>query len=285
MAERDPRLTPARLDLAAEHLRGKVEAKRFAPPTRRAVIAPVTPLLRRKDITLAPDTELLRGELIDIYERTEDWVWGQAVRDGYVGYVTASDIALTPRPDPTHAVQVLSSRCFAVPEMKTPSAHALPFGAEVNVLETKGDFALIARAPDLWLAKDHLRQVNQPLTDWVATAEMFLHLPYVWGGRSSFGLDCSALVQMALQAAGIACPRDSDMQEAALGETLPPGTPPRRGDLIFWKGHVGLMLDTETLLHATAYTMQVRREKLSGAVARIKSVEFGEITRHARLDG
>ncbi|MEM8699656.1 MAG: NlpC/P60 family protein, partial [Pseudomonadota bacterium] len=113
---------------------------------------------------------------------------------------------------------------------------------------------------------------------------MFLGMPYVWGGRSSFGLDCSALVQLALQAAGLDCPRDSDMQEAALGETLTPGTVPKRGDLLFWKGHVGIVCDSQTLLHATAHGMQVISEPLSRAIARIVAAEFGDVTRHARLD-
>ncbi|MEM0924187.1 MAG: peptidase P60, partial [Pseudomonadota bacterium] len=193
----DPRLTPARPDLAAISLKGLVEAQRYAEPTRRAVLAAVTPMLRDRDITLPADTELLAGEQIDIYERDEEWIWGQAVRDGYVGFVAASDVAMTEKPAPTHAVNLLASRCFAVPELKTPSADPLPFGAQVRVLAEKGDFAQIAEAPDLWLLRAHLRPLAETAPDWVAVAEMFLGMPYVWGGRSSFGLDCSALVQLA----------------------------------------------------------------------------------------
>lgn len=281
----DPRLTPARPDLAAEHLRGVIDAKRYTSAARRAILAPVTPMLRHRDVTLPADTELLRGERIDVYERSGDWVWGQSVRDGYVGFIAAADVAVGEQPAVSHAIDVLASRCHAVPELKSPSAHPLPFGAGVTVIEERGDFALIARGPDLWIARDHLRRLDKARSDWVATAEMFLGVPYVWGGRSSFGLDCSALVQLALQATGRDCPRDSDMQEAALGATLSPGTPPKRGDLLFWRGHVGIVSDTQTLLHATAHGMQVRRERLSQAIDRIKNSEYGEVTRHARLDG
>lgn len=281
MSGADRRLTPARPDLAAAHLKGKVEAKQFAAPVRMQVTAPRAALLQKPDAMLPPDTELLRGEAFDVYETAEGWAWGQSVLDDYVGYLRADQLAAAASA-PSHAVRVLASPFYATPHLKRPTGERLPFAARVQVMEQAGGFARIATGH--WLPADHLQPLETRLTDWVATTEMFLGVPYVWGGRSSMGLDCSALVQLALQAAGRECPRDSDMQGAELGHSLDPGTPPKRGDLIFWKGHVGVMTNTETLLHATAYTMQVLKEPLSQAIRRIATAEFGEVTRHARLD-
>ncbi|MEM7505241.1 MAG: NlpC/P60 family protein [Pseudomonadota bacterium] len=281
MAGADRRLTPARADLAAAHLQGQVEATRFAEPTRMRVTASRVALLAQPDANLAPDTELLLGEDLDVFETANGWAWGQSVLDDYVGYLRADEVG-EPEVTPDHAVRVLACPLYAEPHLKRATGERLSFGARVLVTEKSGDF--VRDAAGRWLPADHLHPLSGPRSDWVAVAEMFLGVPYVWGGRSSFGLDCSALVQLALQAAGRTCPRDSDMQQAGLGRTLDPGTPPRRGDLFFWKGHVGIMTNTETLLHATAYRMQVLKEPLSQAIRRIEAVEFGEVLRHARLD-
>lgn len=283
MADGDhPRLIPARPDLAAAHLEGSIDATRFATATRQQITCAVAPLLRVPDGDASLDTQLLFGELFDVYEiRPDGWVWGQSVLDRYVGYLPPGCLS-DPVASATHRVVTLHAQTYAAPTLKLPPKTTLGLGALVAVSTVEAGYAQVATGG--WIAEDHLRPLDQTGPDWVSVAERFVGVPYVWGGRSSQGLDCSALIQLARQAAGFDCPRDSDMQEAALGETLPPGTPPRRGDLVFWTGHVGVMVDAETLLHSTAHTMQTLREPLAQAVARIVRAEFGAVTRHARLD-
>ncbi|MBY8976603.1 C40 family peptidase [Rhodobacteraceae bacterium NNCM2] len=275
----DRRLTPARPDLAAASLRGKVTADRFVEPTMRRIVLPSAPMRRAPDCAAPYDTELLFGEPVAVYEISGIWAWGQSTLDGYVGYISSA--ALGVGHVPSHRIVTLNSQLYTAPVLKSPPIGALGFGARVAVTATEGDFAQLASGA--WLPADHLRPMDMPETDWVAVAERFLGVPYVWGGRSSAGLDCSALVQLSRQAAGFTCQRDTDMQ-CTVGETIADGEELRRGDLIFWKGHVGIMLDGERLLHATAYTMQALIEPLATARARIEKNEFGAIQRIARLD-
>lgn len=280
----DPRITPARGDLAAEHLAGLVEAERFVPPTPRTVCVPLAPVTATADGAAEMTTELLWGEAFDTYEEDGMWAWGQARRDGYVGYVprTCLDVAVdTP---PTHRIAALSAPVFAVPDFKTRPGGHIPYGARVAVAETvdgnQGRYARLVGGG--FVPEAHLARLDMPASNWAGEAERFLGTPYLWGGRSPMGIDCSALVQLALDAAGQACPRDTDMQAGEVGETVAPGTPPQRGDLIFWKGHVGVMLDAERLLHANIHHMAVAVETLAGASARIAARDGGAVTRHAR---
>lgn len=277
----DPRTTPARPDLAAASLEGQVEAERFVGGQTVMVRAPKTMLLRRPDPALSPDTELLHGEAFSVLEINDGWAWGQALDDSYVGYLPARNLSSDAR-KPTHRVATLAAQIYATPTLKVPSVGRLPFGARVEIVQISDGYG--AMGPGRWIALPQLRAIDQPVDDWVASAEQFLGVPYIWGGRSSFGLDCSALVQLARQSAGHPCPRDSDMQQDALGEDLPDGASLRRGDLIFWKGHVGIMRDERLLLHANAHHMAVVTEPLAEALARIEKAEFGSIVRRARLD-
>ncbi|MEM8793258.1 MAG: C40 family peptidase [Pseudomonadota bacterium] len=278
MAEFDRRLTPARADLAARSLEGQVGAKRFVDPQRMIVTASSAPLRPAPDAALALDTELLHGEPFDVYDEADGWVWGQSVLDGYVGYLPADTIGSGPAS--THRIVTLTAQIYAEPTLKKPPMGQYGFAARVAVAEERGGYARLAEG---WVAQDHLRPLGERVADWVSVAETFLGVPYVWGGRSAAGLDCSALVQLALQAGGIDCPRDTDMQ-FAIGTTIPADAPLKRGDLIFWKGHVGIMLDAERMIHATAFTMQVRVEPLEAAARRIEAKEFGMVQRRARLD-
>lgn len=274
----DPRLTPARPDLAARALEGRVEAARFVDPERVQVVAPSAPMRPRPDPAAALATELIAGEPFDLYDRADGWVWGQSALDGYVGWLPEGTVG--PGAVPTHLVTAPAAQFYAEPELKRPPTGRHPFGARIAVATTRDGYAKCA---DGWIAQDHLRALDDPEPDWVAVAERFCGAPYVWGGRSAFGLDCSALVQLSRQAGGFDCPRDSDMQ-TALGETLAADRPLRRGDVIFWKGHVGIMLDSERMIHATIFGMRVRIEALAEAAARIATREFGAILRRARLD-
>jgi cell wall-associated NlpC family hydrolase len=264
----DPRLTPARPDLAAARLRGKVSAARFVEGEMREVNEPQAPL-RRTPVPDAPlDTEVLKGERLTVYETNDEgWAWGQ-IEDGYVGWLPAN--ALVPLgPPPTHKVAALRTVVFPGPSIKLPPVEMLSLGARLSIVRSEATFAVTSRGGHVPLV--HLAPVAASEPDFVAVAERFLGVPYLWGGKTSLGLDCSGLVQVALVAAGIACPRDSDMQERALGITIDPYDHQSfsRGDLLFWPGHVGIMRDRSTLLHANAFHMAAASEPLAGALTRI----------------
>jgi hypothetical protein len=263
------RLLPAKADLAAEHLRGSVAADRFVAGRAHSVSA----LL---DLTLDPGpgaeraTQLLPGETFTVYELQDGLAWGQAKLDGYVGYVAAS--GLGPPRGPGRRVSAIWSHVYAAPAVRGAVLGELPYFAEVPVRGTTGGFARLRGGGYVPLA--HLAPVSG---DHVTEAERFVGVPYLWGGRSARGIDCSGLVQLALLAAGVSAPRDSDMQAALVGEELPPRAGLRRGDLVFWRGHVGIMRDGETLLHANAHHMAVASEPLAEVAARVAASGGGEV--------
>lgn len=275
------RLRPARADLAARSLEGAVESERFCDPVRMVVTAPVTGLSLDPAPGAALDTELLFGEPFDVYDISEGLAWGQSVRDGYCGHVPHDALGAAGQ-EPTHRVATRFAQLYPRPDMKTRPIGWLPHGARLAVEDLADGFARIAGGGHVPLPQ--LAPLDRPAPDWVAEAEAYLGVPYLWGGRSALGLDCSALVQLARQSAGYDCPRDSDMQEAWLGRSLEEGEAPRRGDLIFWKGHVGVMLDARRLLHANAHAMAVTIEDLAAARTRIEAAGDGPATRRARLE-
>jgi cell wall-associated NlpC family hydrolase len=276
----DPRVTPARPDLAAEFLRGRIEAARFVAGAPRRIVAASAPLRRAPDAQAPLESEALHGEAVVIYEEVGDWRWAQLVRDGYVGYLPAAALG-EPR-TPTHRIAALRTHAYPAASIKRPPRLALSLGALIDVARFAGDFAVTG--DDLWIYAQHVAPLEASEPDFVAVAERFLETPYLWGGRTSEGIDCSGLLQTALAAAGIAAPRDSDMMEASLGAQLPLETAGlRRGDLVFWKGHVGVMRDRETLLHANGWAMKVTSEPLAAARSRIEASGGGAVTALRRL--
>ena len=278
----DPRVTPARPDLAAESLRGQVEATRFVVGEPFRVVAPIAPLRRAPDVEAPLESEALYGEAAVVYEARADWRWVQLARDGYIGYLPAA--ALGPAKTPTHKIAALRSHAYPAPTIKRRPRFALSLSALVEVTNFEGDFAVTSDG--LFLYAKHLAPIEAREVDFVAVAERFVETPYLWGGRTSEGIDCSGLAQTALMAAGIPAPRDSDMQAAALGRPLPLDdalAQLRRGDLVFWKGHVGIMRDAATLLHANGWAMKVTSEPLAEASARIAASGGGAITSIRRL--
>jgi hypothetical protein len=267
----DPRLTPARPDLAAKHLEGKVKAARFVDGIEFEVFDPIAPVRRALSHDAALDTEALKGERVTIYDRNaEGWAWGQLKSDGYVGWLP--DIALVqPRGTPTHRVMALRTFAFPGPSIKLPPVEGLPLGACVEVIKIEGGFAITSQRH--YLPAQHVAPLGTHEPDFVAIAERFACTPYLWGGKTGLGIDCSGLVQMSLAAAGIAAPRDSDMQEVALGLALPPEqwNDLERGDLIFWKGHVAIVRDGDTIVHANAHHMATAIEPIQEAIARINA--------------
>ena len=278
----DRRLTPARPDLADERLVGRVEAVRFIAPVLMQVVVPSAPLRREPRPDAALDTEALLGEAVAVYERGEGIAWVQLLADGYVGYMPEE--ALGPAmPAPTHRVSALRTFVYPGPSMKLPPVAHLSFGAGVTPSGAQGDFVKVAGG---FLFAGHVSPADAVVADFVSVAELFMHTPYLWGGKTSLGLDCSGLVQLALAAAGITAPRDTDLQRAALGEDIPYDETLGglwRGDLVFWGGHVGIMLDEATLLHANGHHMSVAAEPLAVAERRIREKSYGPIVGIKRL--
>ena len=268
----DVRLTPVREGVAAESLQGTVQAERFAEGKKLHITAPVCVLKREPNDSAAIDSQLLYGERFIAYGEKDEWLWGQAPRDHYVGWIRKKAVA-EGHLNVTH--QVMSRGTFlyskadmkSQPVMKIPMASHLVVTDRVTVRDT--DYLKTSRG---WLIKKHVRSLSKSARDFVMVGESMLGMTYLWAGRSTFGIDCSGLVQLAMQMAGIAVLRDTDMQEATIGEAVelaPDLSGLKRGDLIFWSGHVGMMRDSENLLHANGHTMTVFSEPLESAVKRI----------------
>ena len=227
----DRRLTPARADLAAEHLRGLVDAPRYAKGREMRITAASAPLRRAPQADAPLETEALFGESVAVYDECDGWAWAQLLRDQYVGYLPTASLGASA--EPTHRVRALRTHAYPGPAIKLPPRTALSLGARLTIVDVKGDFA--ASEDGLYLWSRHLAELCAREPDAVAVAERFLETPYLWGGRTSEGIDCSGLVQTALTAAGVACPRDSDMQESTLGQPVAideGATCPRRSHIL-----------------------------------------------------
>jgi cell wall-associated NlpC family hydrolase len=276
----DPRLTPARPDLAAKYLQGKVKAARYVTGEEFEIIDAIAPLRREPSSDAELATQALKGERVTVYDRNgEGWAWGQLNSDGYVGWLPDRMLA-RPGPAPTLKVTALLTFAFPGPSIKLPPIDTLPFAARVSISRTDGGFSVTHDGH--YLPQQNLGALNAREQDFVAVAERFIGTPYLWGGKTSLGIDCSGLVQVALAACGIGCPRDSDMQEAALGSELSRWGQLRRGDLIFWEGHVAIVRDADSIVHANAHHMATAVENTRGAIARIKAAG-SEVTSIKRL--
>ncbi|MEO0382924.1 MAG: C40 family peptidase [Pseudomonadota bacterium] len=267
----DRRLHPYKQDIAAAHLKGQLDAAQFVDGKPHRVIEPLTDILSDQ-MGEARTSQALYGETFTVYQTEGYWAWGQLMTDDYVGWISALSLVASDGAEPTHLVSVPLTRATNQ-SIKVLGDGPIPMGAQVRVFDpiirVGGSSAPFAQTDAGAIPGAHLRAMNTPFEDWVAVAQLFTHTPYVWGGRSALGIDCSALVQLALQQAGIRCPRDSDMQENDLGMTVNREKGLLRGDLVFWPGHVGIMLDDATLFHANAFAMSTVPEPLSDAEKRI----------------
>ncbi|WP_170411034.1 C40 family peptidase [Ruegeria atlantica] len=244
--------------------------------TRKRIIKPVVDLLRNPD---GPrDRQLLFGDEVDVFETSDGWARVTAKKDGYPGWVSSDQLG--PETAGTHWVTAPATHAYEQPDMKSPDRATLSFGSKLNVLSEHGKFLETELG---FIPAIHAKLSETRLTDPVAVAELFLGTPYLWGGNSRFGIDCSGLVQAGLLACGTPCPGDSGDQERELGKPLPAGTEPKRGDLLFWKGHVAWIYGENMLLHANAYHMDVTFEPMDQAITRILEQGDGPVTSHKRL--
>lgn len=274
----DPRLTPARGDIAADFLKGQVSAKNYVTGSRQQIDCSSTALRGTPDPQAMMTTQLLLGETFVVYDQKEGWAWGQSEGDGYVGYLQASTLC-DPPVAPTHRVRTLGTPIYPVPDIKTPAVMFISMCAKVAVTDTGGRFSKTRYG---FVFSEHLEPISAVEPDYVATASTFLGVPYLWGGKESLGIDCSGLVQIALERAGINCPRDADMQEQFLGVAVDDMSKLARGDFVFWKGHVGIMVNETEFIHANATHMVVTTDNLKNFVASIQASE-GPVTSVRRL--
>jgi cell wall-associated NlpC family hydrolase len=269
----DPRLNAFRPDLADVRLKGGVDAARFVAGTPRRVVAANAPLKRVPRTDAGLDSEVLRGEVFTVFDESgEGWSWGQLETDGYVGYIPTDALA-DGTAAPTHRVSALRTFVYPGPDMKLPPLDSFSFGSRIAL----DDEATTRNTPyrrlvggEGWLVARTVEAVDAPpANDFVAVAERFVETAYLWGGRTSLGLDCSALVQLSLMAAGVSVPRDTDLQDKAIGSAVAGTGDLRRGDLVFWNGHVGIMIDGEYMVHANGHHMAVVIEPLAVVSGRI----------------
>ncbi|MEL6920341.1 MAG: NlpC/P60 family protein [Pseudomonadota bacterium] len=267
----DRRLHAFRADLADVSLKGHVAAESYAEASVAHVAVPVCEMRPKPDNESGIDTQLVANQQVGVFHQDKNWAWVQAQRDGYVGYVPRAAITFEPSLPATHVISVPRTFSYPAPDLKRPAANVLSMGTHVANLEAveAGGTRYARVAPDVWVIESHLNGLAGLQGDFVSVAETLLNTPYLWGGCTAFGIDCSGLVQLSLFMCGHPVLRDSDMQFGTLGKAIDPDNGLRRGDLIFWKGHVAIVRDTETIIHANGHTMSVAVEKTSEAIERI----------------
>lgn len=266
----DRRLFAYRPDLAEEALRGTVAAGQYVTGTPARIAAPLAALRPRPDEAAGIDTQVLFGETVRVLDRADGWAWVKSDVDGYVGYLPETALEAAPETAATHIVAVPRTFAYTGADLRTPAAFALSIGSRLTIVgesETRGTRYFTLEGGQSVIAGHCLPVGDKASDDYVAVAGRFLETPYLWGGRSGFGLDCSALVQLSLMMTGKSAPRDSDMQAAGLGTPIA-REELRRGDLVFWNGHVAIMEDEATIIHANGHTMSVAREPLATAIER-----------------
>lgn len=281
MTAHDARLHAFRTDLADARLKGEVTAERYVAGRPGRVVASVIDVRTAPGLDAGVSTQLLRGDDVSIFEEAKGWCWIQAEHDGYVGYVCEAAIEVRDQ-ELTHQVVAPRSFIYPGPDLRFPRSGQISLGSRltvVNFTETRGTRYALLPSGEAVIA-GHLRPLGEFDTDYVAAAETLVHTPYLWGGVSGFGIDCSGLVQLSMRMAGRDVLRDSDMQASTIGEPIDPAADfsnLQRGDLVFWKGHVAITTDGENIIHASGHTMMVSRENLKQAVERIGYLYGGPI--------
>ncbi len=274
----DPRIHPVRPDLAAKRYQGLAEAEQFVDGEVLQANGSRIPVLNKPSHDAMMISELLYGETFEVFEQHEGWAWGQARRDGYVGYISSGEL-ITPDKAQTHLVCVPSSHLYPKPNLKSRPTRSIFMGSPVTAKGAPPTNGFIELADGSWIYDRHVIDITEVLPDYVTTAMTFLGTPYLWGGKTHVGMDCSGLVQILFNMAGTNMPRDTDMQlEALKSSLLPPDQLLQRGDIAFFPGHVGIMLDAERLLHANATHMAVAIDTLSDVIEIVGKTEKSPYT-------
>lgn len=271
----DKRITPANDRVAATWLKGQIAAPLYVDGTPKTVTGFVVDLFDGPEGKR--ERQLLLGARVTVFEEVDGWAFLQSA-DGYVGYVRAA--ALGPMTEVTHFVATPATHAYRDESFKSPDQCRLSFGARVTVLDERQKYFETSLG---FIPKKHLRPLSHPFADPVTVAQMHFGVPYLWGGNSIDGIDCSGLVAAALTACHMSCPADSDLQLEALGEDIAPDAPLQRGDLMFWNGHVGMMVDADTMIHANAHHMSTVYEPIDRAILRIATQSDGDVTARKRL--
>ncbi len=273
----DRRLAASNGRVADEALRGKVDAEDFVVPIPHLVKSPTADLLGNPNGTR--DRQLLFGEQFDVLEQRDDWCFGRSQRDGYVGYLKAETLCQLTY-TPTHFVAVAATHLYSAPDLKSPELIAL---SHLSKLQVAGESEEFLKTNEGYVPKLHLQPIGILAKDHVNVAALYLGTPYLWGGNSIWGIDCSGLVQASLLACGIDGPGDSDLQEKNLVSRVDADDVPKRGELWFWNGHVAIVVDEETIIHANAHQMAVAFESIPKALSRISDQGGGGLTRRIIL--
>lgn len=273
----DRRLLLANTHVAAIELKGSVTSEEFVDGELRQINSSLADIWRSSTKNTR-DRQLVFGDTFRVLEIRDGMAFGQSTKDQYVGYIDAA--LLSDAVDGTHFVSARASHLYPVPDFKSVETMPLTFGAKIRIVGGQGDFFEIHTGQ--FIPKPHVRPLNALLDNPANTAQLFFGSPYLWGGNSSAGIDCSGLVQVALLTSGIECPGDSDLQEQSIGIELSADEPTQRGDLIFWKGHVAMAVDNQTVIHANAHSMSVMYEPIDAAIERITNQGGGPVTSRRR---